>query len=207
MKKILVAFVVLAAAFAAYWWSRTPASDARTRVDASPSTNAGPVQANETRLSSEPGGPERAGAKVAPNVASAPAPEASSEAAPAQPLAGELRQDFLDFAPNLNHADLLGFREKIRTHVAERAAALHAERGGPPTRTVYPREPGADVWSVALREVPPGYIGFASPSGYDKEHGGEGFDLFLYPEDNDSEWANAQRELKWIEARLPNLPQ
>lgn len=204
MKKILVAFVVVALVAAALWWTRKPAPASAETGTASTGAAGNTPATAAAPLSAENSAAARVGTVAQTPPAPAPEPAVTPPAAPAP--SRELRQEFFDNVEHLARVDLLSYREKIRANVTERAAALRAERGGPPTRTVYV-EPGVDAWTVALRHVPPGYVGFASPSGYDKEQGGEGFELFLYPEDDDPEWANALLEMHWIEARLPNLPQ
>ena len=206
MKKVLVAAVVLAGVAVAFWWSQTPAP-APVQPAGTPAVAPGNAPgAAVSPLSAENSTNARVGTPAEAKPVPAAQPEAAAAPTPEPAPADGLRPEFYDSVAHLARADLLGYREKLRSNITERGAALRAERGGTPARTVY-AEQGADAWTVALRNVPPGYIGFASTSGYDKEHGGEGFDLFLYPEDADPELANAWQELKWIEARLPNLPE
>ncbi len=207
MKKILVAVVVLAGIAAAFWWSR---SDEAPRAGGAQTAASGadkPANGTGAPLSGDPDTQARAGTNDAPKPAPAAnvAPDASAPAPRNAKL--ELPQDFIDFAPNLSRPDLLGFRDKIRANVSERAEALRAARGGAPSRSVFAETRGTDPWVVALQHVPAGYVGFAVPRGYEKENGGERFDLYLYPEDDDAEWATGLLELRWIEERLGTLPE
>lgn len=212
MKKLLAAVLVIAVVGAAVLWSRrerdaeaVPGAGGGSHAAANSDAKAPP----SAQLSAEDAAAARVARAndVAPSEPAKPAADAAP-AAPvnAQPPSNELSDWFLEFAKNADRVALLDYQAKMRSTV-ELHAKTRLELGGARvTRTVFVPDANAEAWLVAVRNAPDGYVATAVATGYDKGRGGAGFDLYLFPADGEEEWASAQRELKWIDERLPHLP-